>query len=531
MPNVKQEIVMETTHGRSGKCKTEFKAVINKVLVSGIILATLMTSTITPALAASDYKVVIGNDTKITQEYGVSVQAEIKNIRNTIQAINLMRANGVVTDSMIQQLASQLYSLDKAMSISGEGATVEIMSVIAEAEKAIKGLENASPVEIALAILKTNISVSDDSYSVDNKEAHVAITSFSDIGPDHWAYKDVMIIANKGIIAGTSAPVNGVGTYNPSGNVTVGEFLTIATRIVAADKIEDGGNYAHWAVPNYMAAVESGLITSQQFACTPEVLDAPMSREDMAMVLVNIAKANGETLKSTPGIQQNISDYETVDVFKRDAVKQAYSNGLLAGKDTSGRFAPKDTLTRAEVATVFCRVMNYTARPKVVVNTGGSGTTSQYDDVKILTGENAGLMRGDVATKYDLQALQSARFYKENGKLYVSIDLPQLPDDFQWQYSVCAYNKDGGYVFYTMHNDCTGKTGKQVVEVYSKYDDETVADIDCATISVMIVNNKNKSIVQHKLSTKAPNQVLEQSSLNSSDAAWKDFDTSNIFGW
>lgn len=526
-----QEIVMETTHGRSGKCKTEFKAVINRVLVSGLVLATLMTSTVMPALAASDYKVVVGNDIKISQEYGVSVQSEIQNIKNTIQAINIMRENGVVTDSMIQKLASQLYSLDKAVSIAGEGETIEIKSIISEVENAINGLENVSPVEIALAILKSNIEGVEDTYTVADRKAHTSITSFSDIGPDHWAYKDVMIIANKGIIAGTTEPVNGVGTYNPSGNVTIGEFLTIATRIVAADKIEDGGDYAHWAVPNYMAAVEAGLITPQQFECTPEVLNAPMSREDMAMVLVKIAEVNGETLKSTPGIQQNISDYETVDVFKRDAVKQAYSNGLLAGKDSSGRFAPKDTLTRAEVATVFCRVMNYTQRPEVTVNTGNQGTTSQYDDVKVLTGQNAGLMRLDVSTKYDLQALQSARFYKENGKLYVSIDLPQLPDGFQWVYSVDAYTKDGDYVFYTMNTECIGKVGKQVVEVYSKYDDRTINDIDSATIGVMIVNSENKSIVQHDLSTKNPNQVLRQSSLMSSDASWENFDTSNIFGW
>ena len=535
MPN-KTEIVMETTHGRKDKCKTEFKAVINKVLVSGIILATLMTSTITPAYAASNYQVSVGNDALITQQYGVSVQSEIQNIRNTIQAINVMRANGVVTDSMIQKLASQIYNLDRAMDIAGEGATVEIMSVITEAENAISGLDNASPAEIALVMLKAKFVVGEDSHVATNKEAHVAITSFSDIGPSHWAYNDVMIIANKGIIAGTSAPVNGVGTYNPSGKVTVGEFLTLSTRLVAADKIQDEGEFAHWAVPYYMAAIDAGLITPQQFACTPEVLNAPMSREDMAMVLVNIAKSNGETLKTTPGIQQNISDYEKVDVFKRDAVKQAYSNGLIAGKDSSGRFDPQGTLTRAEVATVFCRVMNYTKRPTVVVKPGGSSgsgtvTSDQYDDVKVLTGENAGLMRLDVAKKYDLQALQSVRFYKENGKLYVSIDLPQLPDGFKWVYSVDAYTKDGNYVFYTMNADCTGKTGKQVIEVYSKYDDETIADIDYAAVSVMVINNENKSIVSHKLSTKAPNQVLRQSSLDSSDASWEAFDTSNIFGW
>ena len=73
MPN-KTEIVMETTHGRKDKCKTEFKAVINKVLVSGIILATLMTSTITPALAATDYSAALNTDSKITMSYGISFE-------------------------------------------------------------------------------------------------------------------------------------------------------------------------------------------------------------------------------------------------------------------------------------------------------------------------------------------------------------------------------------------------------------------------------------------------------------------------
>ena len=531
MPNTKQEIVMETTHGRREKCKTEFKAVINKVLVTGLILTTLMSGTIMPAYAASNYQVSVGNNVGVTQQYGVSVQSEIQNIRNTIQAINVMRENGFVTDSMLQKLASQLYSLDRAVDISGTNATAEVLSIVSEAENVIKGLDNTASVEAAIIVLKSKYGANEESYSANNKEAHVAITSFSDIGPSHWAYKDVMIIANKGIIAGTTAPVNGVGTYNPSGNVTVGEFLTLSTRLVASDKIQDEGNFAHWAVPYYMAAIDAGLITPQQFACTPEVLNAPMTREDMAMVLVNIAKANGETLKSTPGIEQNISDYSKVGVFKRDAVKQAYSNGLITGKDTSGRFDPTGVLTRAEVATVFCRVMNYTKRPDVVVNTGGSGTTSQYDDVKILTGENAGLMRLDVAKKYDLQALETARFYKENGKLYVSIDLPKLPDGFQWVYGIDAETKDGDCVFYTMNSDCTGKIGKQVIEVYSKYDDKTVGDIAYATIDVKIINNENKSIVSHKLASNNPNKVLRQSSLNTSNSAWEDFDTSKIFGW
>ena len=502
MPNTKQEIVMETTHGRKDKCKTEFKAVINKVLVTGLILTTLMSSTIMPAYAASNYHVSVGNDAPITQQYGVSVQSEIQNIRNTIQAINLMRENGFVTDSMLQKLASQLYSLDRAIDISGADASAEVLSIIGEAENVIKGLDNTASVEAAIVILKSRYAVNEDSYSVNNKEAHVAITSFSDIGPSHWAYKDVMIIANKGIIAGTSAPVNGVGTYNPSGNVTVGEFLTLSTRLVAADKIQDEGEFAHWAVPYYMAAIESGLITPQQFACTPEVLNAPMSREDMAMVLVKIAEVNGENLEVRLGIENNISDYNTVDNFKKDAVRAAYSNGLLTGKDTSGRFAPKDTLTRAEVATVFCRVMNYTPRPVVVVQSnpgtsGGSQTVQNEYSKYVVTkeGNTQGMLLANYSDEYNKKAMDSVKYGEDANGVYVEVTAPVLPDvikgDFKISYSFGVRKDNGDY--FADGIDITLNSGETKKVYFNSFEDTKVlkGQIGVASVYINIYNTKN----------------------------------------
>ena len=68
MSEVKQELVMETTHGRKPKCKTEFKAVMNKVLVSGLILTTLLSSTIMPAMAADKNYIHLDNNIKIYDE-------------------------------------------------------------------------------------------------------------------------------------------------------------------------------------------------------------------------------------------------------------------------------------------------------------------------------------------------------------------------------------------------------------------------------------------------------------------------------
>jgi hypothetical protein len=191
-------------------------------------------------------------------------------------------------------------------------------------------------------------------------------TSFSDVKSGQWFYNDVMTLTGKGIITGVTTPVNGVGEYDPQGTVTLGQFLAISTRLVAKEYIKPVSGAKHWAEQNYNAAVESELIESSEFTGTKEALDAAISREDMAHILVNIARANGEELEEVDGITNNIKDFYKVEIKRSDAVIKAYSNGLIVGDNTSN-FNPKQSLTRAEVATVFCRVMNYTKRPEVTV--------------------------------------------------------------------------------------------------------------------------------------------------------------------
>jgi hypothetical protein len=82
----------------------------------------------------------------------------------------------------------------------------------------------------------------------------------------------------------------------------------------------------------------------------------------MALILVNIAKLNGERLEEKPIVTRAIKDYDSISSSRTDAVKKAYANGLIIG-DENGNFNPNKSLTRAEVATVFCRVMKYTRRP------------------------------------------------------------------------------------------------------------------------------------------------------------------------
>jgi|LSQX01.2.fsa_nt_gb uncharacterized protein YkwD len=188
-----------------------------------------------------------------------------------------------------------------------------------------------------------------------------AAPSFTDVKSSDWFYNDVMTLSGKEILGGYPD-----GTFGPGNPVTLGQFLAIATRLVAGSQIEPSGPGDHWAYGNYRAAVASGLISSMDFAGTARALDAAVAREDMAYILVNIAKANGETLSTLSGIENSIKDFATISASRRDAVLRAYSNGLLTG-GSDKNFKPKNQLSRAEVAAVFCRVMNYTPRPAVQV--------------------------------------------------------------------------------------------------------------------------------------------------------------------
>ena len=93
-----------------------YKGVIKmKKILSCLIISSTLVSTLTPTYAANiNTQFELGSESKITQTYGVSFDQTISNINNTIKAINDMKAKGQVSDAQIKELASQIYSLEKA---------------------------------------------------------------------------------------------------------------------------------------------------------------------------------------------------------------------------------------------------------------------------------------------------------------------------------------------------------------------------------------------------------------------------------
>ena len=486
-----QEICMEQTHSRS-KCKREFKGVLNKVLVSGLILATVLGSS-TTAFAANTDNVIDTNAVKITSEYGVSVASAISEIRNTINAINLMRQNGTVSDSFIKTLASQIYALETA-AISDDSKMDEVASVLTAAESSVKGLSNASEAEVAIAIVRGTLGI--ESVSVDNKNA--TITGFSDVAPTDWAYPYIMACVQKGAIIGTGEVVNGIGTFNPSGKVSLGQFLAVLTRLIAADKI-DTSLSGHWAMPNYSAAIDIGLIYSYEYSSSKTDLDKALSREEMAVMLSRAAEINGEPLEILPGIENNIGDLDKVSSDKVTAVKQAYSCGLLAGTNDNGDFAPKNTMTRAEMATVVCRLMNYAPRGEVTVkdpNDTGEVINTQYVSDE---GYTKGMLLPAVSREYELKALGATRTGEDANGVYVILTAPQLPSeissDFIINMSADVYKSNGDYFADSISVDL--KSGETKKVYFNSFSGGKVTKGEIGSMAIGVYIYANEDISKH----------------------------------
>lgn len=418
MSDMKQELVMETTHGRKSKCKTEFKAVMNKVLVSGLILTTILSSTIVPAMAAESIPYSTDNSIKITRQFGVTFEQSVANVRNTIKAINDMKAKGVVSDSALQRLASQIYSLEQALSYNSDGDANVVAEVLDEAEIAVSDLSNADIVKDAVVVVRALLGVQGKSSSV-IEETHTVsqykaqnignLKGFSDLGGHQWAVEainDMSVGTYKGLFSGVSLPdESGMARFAPQNQMTRAEFITVVTRALYSDQLAnmpstEGGL---WYVNNYEVALNNGLITESEYHLVDSVLNAPIPRQEMALILTRACNQMGEgtgTLVSPA----RIADYGSVGSHYKDAVRIAFTKGLITGKDNRGTFDPHATLTRAEGATVLYRLVNKSKRVKVTLNTGGGTTTPVNAAITINEGQpryNRNAQEGDIFIKKD----------------------------------------------------------------------------------------------------------------------------------
>ncbi|MBQ6698817.1 MAG: S-layer homology domain-containing protein, partial [Oscillospiraceae bacterium] len=161
-------------------------------------------------------------------------------------------------------------------------------------------------------------------------------------------------LAEDNIIKGTSET-----TFSPAKNITRADFAILLVRAFKLES-ENAENFADVADSDYFAkelaiARNTGIvggIGDNKYAPKNNI-----TRQDMMVIVYRaLKKLNVELEKTTDA---EMTDVDSVADYAKEAVGALISAGLVNGKN--GKIAPKDYTTRAEVAVLIKRILDYMA--------------------------------------------------------------------------------------------------------------------------------------------------------------------------
>lgn len=216
---------------------------------------------------------------------------------------------------------------------------------------------------LAVTALAPQVSAETVGGSLDNFKMGTA-KEFSDVVSTDWYYSNVADAAALGIIQG-----NPDGTFNPNGNLSIAEALTLASRVNAIfynrteDLSSDSKSNAHWAdgILNY---AEKNGIVQEGYSGN---LDNVCTRVQMADMFA----------KSVP--TDNFTEINSMDLAPSQTASEAIATLFKAGVfvgDSSG-FRENDSVTRAESAAIINRVVMPSQRVTVTEKIDESDNATQ----------------------------------------------------------------------------------------------------------------------------------------------------------
>lgn len=167
---------------------------------------------------------------------------------------------------------------------------------------------------------------------------------------NHWAKADIDFVAARGLLSGT-----GNNQFSPNNSMTRGMFVTALGRLAGIDpasyktgKFTDVKTDAYYT-PYVNWAAEKGIVSGT--TATTFAPDSAVTRQEMAVIMANYAKALGYNVPKTREAV-TFADNANIASWAKDTVKTMQMAGIINGKD-SNKFDPTGTATRAEAAAVL----------------------------------------------------------------------------------------------------------------------------------------------------------------------------------
>ena len=204
-----------------------------------------------------------------------------------------------------------------------------------------------------LSIINFENNSEQDFYVMRQEKLQLKNKVFTDMDKDHWANKDIGSLVSKGLLSGYPD-----GTFNPAGNITIKEFMTILSRQIATTPAKGNpivGNVMLPINPGTWGYIESKSILdripyTELSRFNYLNMDRPINREEVAFLL---NKALQMGIEYNPNINKPLIDVATSE-YPYEITKLVDLRLIMGYPD--GTFRPKNNITRAEIAALFARI-------------------------------------------------------------------------------------------------------------------------------------------------------------------------------
>ena len=204
-----------------------------------------------------------------------------------------------------------------------------------------------------LSVLNFENNSEQDFYVMRQEKQQSKNKIFSDVSTDYWASKDIGILVSKGLLSGYPD-----GTFNPKGNITIKEFMTILSRQIAMTPAKGNpvvgnvilqNNTENWGYIESKSVLDR-IPSNELFKFNYINMDRPINREEVAF-LINSALEMGIVYNTS--FNKALTDLVTSEFYLE--ITNLIDQGLISGYP-DGTFKPKNFITRAEAATLFSRI-------------------------------------------------------------------------------------------------------------------------------------------------------------------------------
>lgn len=187
-----------------------------------------------------------------------------------------------------------------------------------------------------------------------------AFAAYRDVPAGYWAADDIQYVTERGLFNGT-----GPDTFGPSTEMSRAMLATVLYRLEREPEAGAAGfpdvSEEAWYAPAVAWAAETGVVNGVGDGFAP---DAPVTREQMAAMLLRYAKSQGLAAEAG-GDLEHFEDRAQVSDWAQEAMAWAVGAGIIQGAD-GNRLLPGGNASRAQVAVMLQRFTTYLV-------TGGRG--------------------------------------------------------------------------------------------------------------------------------------------------------------